>query len=194
MLSARSCSPDEMKIFCPEILYDPSSCGTAFDRSKPRSVPQCGSVRFIVPVHSQVDMRRSTNLIISSISTVGNYEYGFFWYLYLDGTIQMEVKLTGIVGVSAVAPDGATDTAPLIAPQLASPNHQHLFCFRLDFDLDGYRRLEDLGVTDLQVTPWTMPDTPAEEGVQAFMRQQPALSVKQDAIRGYADDVIAKLA
>jgi len=30
--------------------------------------------------HSQVDMRRSTKLVISSMSTVGNYEYGFYWY------------------------------------------------------------------------------------------------------------------
>jgi primary-amine oxidase len=83
------------------------------------------------------EVRRQRRLVISSIHTVGNYEYGFFWYLYLDGTVQMEVKLTGIVGVSAVEPGGGTDSAPLVAPQLASPVHQHLFCFRLDFGLDG---------------------------------------------------------
>lgn len=84
------------------------------------------------------EVRRSRRLVISAIHTVGNYEYGFFWYLYLDGTIQMEVKLTGIVGISAVE-DGAerAEYAPLIAPNLASPVHQHLFNFRLDFDLDG---------------------------------------------------------
>ena len=32
------------------------------------------------------EVRRSRRLVISSISTVGNYEYGFFWYLYQDGT------------------------------------------------------------------------------------------------------------
>ena len=84
------------------------------------------------------EVRRSRRLVVSSIHTVGNYEYGFFWYFYLDGTLQMEVKLTGIVGVSAVA-DGTEqpEYAPLIAPNLASPVHQHLFNFRLDFDLDG---------------------------------------------------------
>ena len=84
-----------------------------------------------------VEVRRSRRLVVSAFHTVGNYEYGFFWYLYLDGTVQMEVKLTGIVGVSAVGPGEATDSAPLVAPQLASPVHQHLFCFRLDFGLDG---------------------------------------------------------
>ena len=60
--------------------------------------------------------------------------------------------------------------------------------------VDDIRRLEDLGVTDLQVTPWTMPDTPAELGVAAFMQQQPALALKKDAIKRYADEVIAKVA
>ncbi len=84
------------------------------------------------------EVRRSRRLVVSSFYTVGNYEYGFYWYLYLDGTIQMEVKLTGIVGVSAIEDGGERpDFAPLVAPNLASPIHQHLFCFRLDFEVDG---------------------------------------------------------
>lgn len=84
------------------------------------------------------EVRRSRRLVISAIHTVGNYEYGFFWYFYLDGTIQMEIKLTGIVGVSAIEKGTERpEFAPLIAPNLTSPIHQHLFCFRLDFDLDG---------------------------------------------------------
>lgn len=84
------------------------------------------------------EVRRSRRLVVSSFYTVGNYEYGFYWYLYLDGTIQMEVKLTGIVGVSAIE-DGSErpEFAPLVAPNLTSPIHQHLFCFRLDFEVDG---------------------------------------------------------
>ena len=52
MFSAMSCSPDEMKILLPVSRYAPSACGSALVRSRPRSVPQCGSVRHIVPVHS----------------------------------------------------------------------------------------------------------------------------------------------
>ncbi|MCH2170281.1 primary-amine oxidase [Myxococcota bacterium] len=89
-------------------------------------------------LHSrEVEVRRSRRLVVSSIHTVGNYEYGFFWYFYLDGMIQMEVKLTGIVGVSAVEEAQASETSSMIAPHLSSPNHQHLFCFRLDFAVDG---------------------------------------------------------
>jgi len=84
------------------------------------------------------EVRRSRRLVISSIFTIGNYDYGFYWYLYLDGTIQMEIKLTGIVGVSA-ATDGRANAAqsPLISSELSSPIHQHVFCFRLDWELDG---------------------------------------------------------
>ena len=50
------------------------------------------------------EVRRSRRLVVSFISTVGNYEYGFFWYFYLDGNIQLEVKLTGIVSPMAIEP------------------------------------------------------------------------------------------
>lgn len=84
------------------------------------------------------EVRRSRRLVVSTFHTVGNYEYGFYWYFYLDGTIEVEIKLTGIVGVSAIE-DGneRPEFAPLIAENIASPIHQHLFCFRLDFELDG---------------------------------------------------------
>lgn len=83
------------------------------------------------------EVRRSRRLVISSIFTIGNYDYGFFWYLYLDGTIQMEVKLTGIVGVTSKTGHENTGQSPQIAENLTSPVHQHLFCFRLDWELDG---------------------------------------------------------
>jgi primary-amine oxidase len=83
------------------------------------------------------EVRRSRRLVISFISTVGNYEYGFFWYLYLDGNIQLEVKLTGIVSPQAIEPGEEPEFANVIAPGIAAPNHQHLFSARLDFDVDG---------------------------------------------------------
>src|SRR5437660_11286516 len=74
------------------------------------------------------EVRRSRKLVVSSISTVGNYEYGFYWYFYLDGTMQLEVKLTGIMSTMAVDPSADAPThASMIAPGLAAPYHQHLF-------------------------------------------------------------------
>jgi primary-amine oxidase len=83
------------------------------------------------------EVRRSRRLVVSSIHTVGNYEYGFYWYFYLDGTLQLEVKLTGILQTMGVAPGETPAHSSLVAPQLGAPHHQHLFCFRLDFDIDG---------------------------------------------------------
>lgn len=50
----------------------------------------------------QPEVRRSRRLVASSVSTVENYEYGFFWYLYQDGNIKFEIKLTGILSPAAV--------------------------------------------------------------------------------------------
>lgn len=83
------------------------------------------------------EVRRSRRLVVSNFSTVGNYEYGFFWYLYLDGNIQLEVKLTGIVSPMAIEPGTEPEFANVVAPGVAAPHHQHLFCARLDLDVDG---------------------------------------------------------
>jgi primary-amine oxidase len=83
------------------------------------------------------EVRRSRRLVISSIATVENYEYGFFWYLYQDGNIQFEVKLTGVLSLGAAQPGEKPRYGDMIAPQLYAPNHQHFFNVRLDIDLDG---------------------------------------------------------
>ncbi len=83
------------------------------------------------------EVRRNRRLVISSIFTVGNYDYGIFWYLYLDGTIQMEIKLTGIVTTMGYAEGDDLTYSALVAPEVAAPIHQHLFCARFDMEVDG---------------------------------------------------------
>ncbi|MEM9088765.1 MAG: primary-amine oxidase [Cyanobacteria bacterium P01_F01_bin.53] len=85
----------------------------------------------------QTEVRRSRRLVISFIATVGNYEYGFYWYFYQDGTIQYEVKLTGVVSTAAVMPGEVPQYGTLIAPQLNAPIHQHIFNVRMDMCIDG---------------------------------------------------------
>jgi primary-amine oxidase len=81
------------------------------------------------------EVRRSRRLVISSIITAANYEYGFYWYLYQDGTIEAEVKATGIVITQAG--EASTGHGALVAPGLVAPHHQHFFCVRLDMQVDG---------------------------------------------------------
>jgi len=88
-------------------------------------------------VSGRSEVRRSRRLVVSSIATVGNYEYGFYWYFYLDGTMQLEVKLTGIMSTMAVEGDDPGEHARMVAPGLAAPYHQHLFNVRLDIEIDG---------------------------------------------------------
>jgi primary-amine oxidase len=87
---------------------------------------------------NQTEVRRSRRLVISSFSTIGNYDYGLFWYLYQDGTIQLEIKLTGILSTGAVAPGETPRYGQLLNEDgLYAPIHQHFFNFRLDMDVDG---------------------------------------------------------
>jgi primary-amine oxidase len=84
-------------------------------------------------------VRRSRRLVISSISTVENYEYGFYWYFYQDGNIQFEIKLTGILSLGAVHEGETPKHGTMIAPLLYAPNHQHFFNVRLDVGIDGIK-------------------------------------------------------
>ena len=78
-------------------------------------------------------------LVVSTIATVGNYEYGFFWYFYQDGNIDYEVKLTGILNSAAVPPGVIPKNGTLVAPQVVAHNHQHYFNVRVDMMIDGLK-------------------------------------------------------
>lgn len=91
-----------------------------------------------VDIYSDVsEVRRSRRLVISSVATAGPYDYGFFWYFFQDGSLQLEVKLTGIMETGALEAQQSPKYGTTIAPQLYAPYHQHIFCFRLDLDIDG---------------------------------------------------------
>ncbi|MBH96928.1 MAG: tyramine oxidase [Rhodospirillaceae bacterium] len=83
------------------------------------------------------EVRRSRRLVVSSFFTIGNYDYGIFWYLYLDGTIEFEAKLTGMLYTRAVADGESTPYGKLVAPNLNGMVHEHYFNLRLDMSVDG---------------------------------------------------------
>ena len=88
------------------------------------------------PFAGTADTRRNRRLVISTFLTVGNYDYGFYWYLYLDGAIELETKATGIVFMVGVGEQGNEFTTPM-ASKLGAPVHQHHFGVRLDMTVDG---------------------------------------------------------
>ena len=89
---------------------------------------------------------RSRRLVISSIATIGNYVYGFFWYFYQDGTI-------GAAGIPPTAVPPKAASTVLIAPGIASHVHQHSFNFRFDMCVDGPGRGRE---QDFEATPLSL--------------------------------------
>jgi primary-amine oxidase len=122
------------------------------------------------------EVRRSRRLVVSSISTVENYEYGFFWYFYQDGNVQFEIKLTGILSLGTVRDGEKPKHGTVIAPRLYAPNHQHFFNVRLDFDLDGTRNT----VQRLDVAPDPVDETNSFEN--AFQVQATDLTSEKQAL------------
>jgi len=85
----------------------------------------------------RTEVRRGAKLVISCICTVGNYEYALYWYLFLDGVIEHEVKATGIINTAACMPGQPGKYAREVAPGVVGQIHQHILCARMEMDLDG---------------------------------------------------------
>lgn len=83
------------------------------------------------------EVRRLRRLVISSISTVGNYEYASYWYFYQHGGIEFEMKATGIINTVACEPGKPSQYGNEVMPGVMGQIHQHVFCARLDMDVDG---------------------------------------------------------
>lgn len=85
-----------------------------------------------------VIVTRARKLIIQQIFTAANYEYAVQWVFHQDGTIQPEIKLTGILNTYSMNAD--EDPSPWgtqVYPGVNAHNHQHLFCMRIDPNIDG---------------------------------------------------------
>jgi primary-amine oxidase len=132
------------------------------DSGQPRTIPNAICIHEedfgILWKHTDIfngsaQSRRQRRLVVSYFTTVGNYDYGFYWYFYLDGTIECEVKLTGVLFTSA-HPGGDHPYSTEVAPGLGAPVHQHLFSARLDMTVDGpANAVEEVDVTGLPIGP-----------------------------------------
>jgi len=124
-----------------------------------------------------VEVRRRRRLVVSSIATVGNYEYGYFWYLYNDGAIEYEVKLTGVISTGAVEVGERPRHGTLVAPGLYGPHHQHFFCVRLDMEVDGEAN------TVVEVDSEPLPPGPENPVGNAWVTTRSVLAREGEAMR-----------
>jgi primary-amine oxidase len=116
-------------------------------------------------------VRRSRRLVVSFFSTVGNYDYGFFWYFYQDGSIQLEVKLTGVMQTAALPRGTNSKHIYRVGPDLGAQIHQHFFCARLDVEVDGPRN----AVAEVNTVPTPMgPDNPYGNAFEAQIQVLPS--------------------
>ena len=125
----------------------------------------------------QSEVRRSRRLSVSFIATVGNYEYGFYWYLYQDGSIQCEIKLTGIMNTTSLAPGETSPYGMEIAPRLNAPFHQHIFAARLVTSVDGPNN------SVYEVNSIGVPTGASNPHGNAFVAEETLLATEQQAQR-----------
>ena len=123
------------------------------------------------------ETRRSRRLAVSFIITAGNYEYAFYWYFYQDATIELEIKLTGIVLTAALPPGETSDYGTLVAPQTLAAHHQHFFSVRLDMAVDGDRN------SVLEVDTEPVPKGPGNPYGNAFRPRRTLLRSESQAQR-----------
>jgi len=130
------------------------------------------------------EARRARDLVLRYSSQAGNYDYGFNWIFHQDGTLQMQVELTGIMSVKGVADGGHDPYGHLVAKNLDAVHHQHFFCFRLDMDVDGEtNRVVEMNSAAVAAGPrnpyggaFTMEETPLATERQAQRRLDLATS------------------
>ncbi len=86
---------------------------------------------------SGAETRRMRRLVVSFHVTVGNYEYLIYWRFHQDGTIQAEVRATGIMVTTHFAEGRQPPYGTLVDERTYAPFHQHFLVARLDLDVDG---------------------------------------------------------
>lgn len=139
--------------------------------------------------------RRGRQLCIAHMFTLGNYDYFTQWIFNQDGSMDVKVTLNGDVlamGVQQttceicnqkpdaegkIVPVGFERYGTLMAPNVVGINHQHFFCFRLDFDVDGRKN----GLYELNVRP--LSESRGHREQNTFALERTLLRREQDAKR-----------
>jgi len=135
--------------------------------------------------------RRATNLAIKYYTQIENYDYGFTWRFKEDGTIDIDIELTGIVEVQGVHRTSAMDSpdkndhswngmpfGTLVKPHVEAINHQHFFVFRLDMDVDG-----EAGNGVMEMNARSVPVGPENQYGNAFVVEHTHFMTEQQAQR-----------
>uniref|UniRef100_A0A0W0FKR5 Amine oxidase n=1 Tax=Moniliophthora roreri TaxID=221103 RepID=A0A0W0FKR5_MONRR len=97
---------------------------------------------------------RRRRLVVSMVCTLANYEYIWNYHFYQDGSIEAEIRLSGILQTYVARPDEPNPHGTTVAPGINAQNHQHLFSYRIDPMIDGLFNT----VVETDIIP--LPDAP----------------------------------
>ncbi|KAF8079221.1 copper amine oxidase [Lyophyllum atratum] len=124
---------------------------------------------------------RRRRLVVSMVCTLANYEYIWNYYFYQDGSIEFEIRLTGILQVYVAQKDEPSPYGVHVAPGINAQNHQHLFSIRVDPMVDGLQN----SVVESDII--ALPDAPTGSAQNfagnAFISQETVL--KTETARPY---------
>jgi primary-amine oxidase len=124
----------------------------------------------------KVESRRSVELVVRMIPTIGNYDYTLDWVFTQTAEIKLRAGATGIVAIKGVKSASMNDKSAakdteygtLVAPNSVAPFHDHYFSYRLDLDVDGINNTFTQG----KITPKTLPPDNPRRSIWTF-RQTP---------------------
>ena len=131
------------------------------------------------------ETRRARELIIFFVATIGNYDYAVNYVFKQDGSIEIDLALSGIMLAKGVKEKRADEnhsamteiSGHLVAENIVAPHHQHFFSFRLDFDIDGTKN----SVTEMNTS--AMPAGANNPYLNGFVMRESVFKTETEAQR-----------
>ncbi|KAF8808159.1 peroxisomal copper amine oxidase [Phlegmacium glaucopus] len=127
---------------------------------------------------------RRRRLVVSMVCTLANYEYIWNYFFYQDGSIEFEIRLTGILSVYVAKDNEPTPFGVKVAPNINAQYHQHMFSIRVDPMIDGLKN--SVVETDIVALPNAPTDSSDNFAGNAFITQDTV--IKAESGRAYDYD------
>jgi primary-amine oxidase len=134
----------------------------------------------------QNETRRARELVMFFVATIGNYDYAVNYIFKQDGSLEVDLALTGIMLPKGVKEKklGQDEMSGkmlmpghLVSENVVAPHHQHFFNFRLDFDVDGPNN----SVTEMNT--FALPSGKYNPYLNGFVMRETQLRREKDAGR-----------
>lgn len=132
------------------------------------------------------ETRRARELVVCFVATIGNYDYAVNYIFKQDGSMEIDLALTGIMLAKGVKEKRADEkhggmkmdsSGHLVAENIVAPHHQHFFNFRLDFDVDGVNN----SVTEMNSS--ALPAGPNNPYLNGFVMRETTFKTEREVQR-----------